>query len=735
MRRLLLTLGVIGMCCSPLPAAPAAEEVRAGHSLHGEAFDEGPRQAAVKLAGMGQVRFPVTTSKPEAQAFFEQGVAQLHTYYYYEAERSFRQALKIDPGCAMAYWGMAMANQNNAKRAKAFLEKAEAGRASLSERERKYLDALAARYKEGVAETQQQADFIQGLEAVVAAHPEDVEAKALLAGVLINSNPPSRAAVDALVEAVLQKQPQHPGAHHYRIHLWDNRKPELALASAQAYAQTAPGIAHAWHMPGHIFNGLSRWREAAYQQEASARVDHGHVAQYGLMPCQIHNYSHNEHYLIANLSHLGRVRDAVAFSRNLIETPRDPQLNNARNGSSAQRQGRASLMRIYVRFERWDELLTDPLLDWSDLPEEQAWKAYSRGLAYLGKGDLEKARGEAAALDKLAADAAAAKPPAAGKDLMETARLELRGRLDVAEGKTLEGFELLNRGAELGRRFSGDLAGYPRPFMEAVGQAHLQARNWGLAEACFRKVLETRKNTLVSLAGLVEACARGGKSAAALAAWRDFEAAAKEADADLPLRGRLTPLMAALGFTEQPTLVSLVANQAAADATATPVVDPKLGPKLWAPSPAPAFALADAAGKAHSLEANRGHNLVLVFYLGGGCAHCMEQLKALNKEAASIEALDARILAVSGDSPQRNRELLATPAAAGLPSTLLSDLNHAIARRYLAWDDFEEVPLHATFLIDRDGKVRWHRISADPFTDFAFLKEELARVNRLTARP
>jgi peroxiredoxin len=757
MKRFLLVLFVVCASCSltlaaPAPAptsggaAPAAEEVQPGHSLHGEAFDEGPRHAAVKLGGMGQVHFPVTTSKPEAQVFFDQGVAQLHTYYYYEAERSFRQVLKIDPGCAMAYWGMAMANQNNAKRARAFLAKAEALRPSLTERERKHLDALAALYKEGVPETQHQADYIQGLEAVVAAYPDDIEAKAFLAGVLINSGPPSRAAVDALIEAVLQKQPMHPGAHHYRIHLWDGRKPEQALLSAQAYAKTAPGIAHAWHMPGHIFNGLSRWREAAYQQEASARVDHGHVAQYGLMPCQIHNYAHNEHYLIANLSHLGRVRDAIAFSRNLVETPRDPQLNNPRNGSSAQRLGRASLMRIYVRYERWDDLLTDPLLDWSNLPEEQAWKAYSRGLAYLGKGDTEKARAEAAALDKLASDAAAAKPPAPGKDLMETARLELRGRLDVAAGNTIEGFELLNRGAELGRRFSGDLAGYPRPFMEALGQAHLQAHNWGLAEACFRKVLESRKNTLVSLAGLVEACARGGKSAAAQAAWRDFEAASTEADPDLPLRGRLTPLLDQRRTTNDqrpgPALVSLVnaptsppADPSLVDGRSSLVVDPKLGPKLWAPSPAAPFALADAAGKAHALEEYRGHNLVLVFYLGGGCAHCMEQLKTLGKEAAAIEALDTRIAAVSGDTPQRNRELLATPAGAGLPATLLSDINHEIAHRYLAWDDFEDLPLHATFLIDRDGKVRWHHISADPFTDFTFLKEELARVNRLTGRP
>ncbi|HYE98966.1 MAG TPA: alkyl hydroperoxide reductase, partial [Planctomycetota bacterium] len=95
-----------------------------GHSVHGEAFNEGPRQAAVRMAGMGDVRFAVTTEKEDAQAFVNQGVAQLHGFYYFEAERSFRQAAAIDPGCAMAYWGMALANINNDKRAKGFIEEA-----------------------------------------------------------------------------------------------------------------------------------------------------------------------------------------------------------------------------------------------------------------------------------------------------------------------------------------------------------------------------------------------------------------------------------------------------------------------------------------------------------------------------------------------------------------------------------------------------------------------------------
>ena len=101
------------------PTAPASEAnpavPAAGHSVHGEAFNDGPRHAAYLMPGMGKVHFPVTSKKPEVQAFIDQGVGQLHSFYYFESERSFRQAAKIDPTCAIAYWGMAMSNINNSK--------------------------------------------------------------------------------------------------------------------------------------------------------------------------------------------------------------------------------------------------------------------------------------------------------------------------------------------------------------------------------------------------------------------------------------------------------------------------------------------------------------------------------------------------------------------------------------------------------------------------------------------
>jgi peroxiredoxin len=586
---------------------------------------------------------------------------------------------------------------------------------------------------------------------VVLSFPDDIEAKAFLAHALIQSGWAekfqSRVTINNLLLEVIQRSPLHPGAHHYRIHLWDNANFDAALDSALAYARSSPGIAHAWHMPGHIYNGLSRWSEASYQQEASARVDHAHLLRQGILPFEIHNYAHNQHYLIANLSHLGRARDAIEFSRNLIETPRDPQKNDKNGG--AQRLGRISLLRIYVRYEHWVDLLTDPHLDWSDVPQEEAWNAYGRGLAQLGLGLLEKAKAEGEKLEKISAKAS--KTPGYDADLIETARLELRGKILVAEGKLLEGFDLLHRGAKLQvEKFRNDLAGYPRPFHEILGQVHLAAGDPGLAEACFREALSERKNMLVSLAGLAETCFREGKGSEAAEAYRLYARASHEADPGLACAKRLEGIaeaLAARGFDalSPPGGEVLVARggggpgpgPAAQDhpVDAAPRADLEpLGPKLWAPGPAPDFTAKDPAGKDARLSDYRGKDVLLIFYLGAGCAACMEQVTAAGKEKEAFQALGLQILALSDDSPEKNREVLSGPQGGTLP-LLLSDPEHRAAKLYGAFDTFEDLPLHGTVLIDSQGRIRWARFGAQPFKDFAFLRTEAARVNALSAPP
>jgi hypothetical protein len=201
--KIVSSLLLVGLSVLPFGRAFADE----GHSLYGQAFNEGPRQAAVLLEPeeVGRVQFVVSTGSAKAQQFFNQGVAQLHSFWFYEAERSFRQVLTLDPTCGMAYWGLAMANRNNPKRARDFLEKVEPLRFKMTPKELRWVDAFRPFFaKDGKPDSPTRVALTDALEAMAFDFPEDVEIKVwvvLQAWENSNSGVPigSREALDALL--------------------------------------------------------------------------------------------------------------------------------------------------------------------------------------------------------------------------------------------------------------------------------------------------------------------------------------------------------------------------------------------------------------------------------------------------------------------------------------------------------------------------------------------------------
>ena len=333
-----------------------------GHSHSGESFNDGPRQSAVRIDGTGDVHFPITTKWSRGQQMFDQGIGQLHGFWFYEAERTFRQIAAEDPECAMAYWGMAMANWENSKRSKGFIAKAAQRKDKISERERLYISAHEAFLAEEPKDVKKRRQkLIEDMENIIHEFPDDIEAKAILAvrlwqfsrqGIPIGS----RESVDALMRQVFEKTPLHP-AHHFRIHLWDGKKPKRALSSAAVLHKTAPAIAHMWHMPGHIYDKFKRYAESAYHQEASARIDHAKQSDFRVLPDTIHNYAHNNEWLVRNWNHIGRVDDAVIMSKGLIDNPQHPRLNHYGKGYCSVSFGRKRLIETLERFEKWNEIL------------------------------------------------------------------------------------------------------------------------------------------------------------------------------------------------------------------------------------------------------------------------------------------------------------------------------------------------------------------------------------------
>ena len=170
------------------------------------------------------------------------------------------------------------------------------------------------------------------------------------------------------------------------------------------------------------------------------------------------------------------------------------------------------------------------------------------------------------------------------------------------------------------------------------------------------------------------------------------------------------------------------------DETAIDRIDLKtLGPLVW--SPFPPSVRPNRHGR-RPLEPGRhkGKNVLVIFFLGGKCAHCMQQLQVFGKEYEALKKLNVETVAISTDDPDAAKALKNNKDGIKFPMPILADPKLELFKRYRAYDDFENQPLHGTFLIDAEGNVRFQRISADPFLDVEFIKAEAERVNRILSQ-
>ncbi|HLK61635.1 MAG TPA: redoxin domain-containing protein [Chthonomonadaceae bacterium] len=681
------------------------------HSHISPAFDQGPRQLAHLMTGVGNVHFSVTTSSPEAQKFFDQGVNLLYSFSWYEAERSFRQVALLDPDCAMAYWGMAMADGG---RAKDFLKLAQTKQDHITDRERRYIEALAIDYRDNDPNTRT-ADNIKALEQLTLAYPEDVEAKAMLAWALKgqqNGGITFKTAIDALLKQVIAKNPLHPGAHHFRIHMWDNQDaPQAALDSCKAFPLAAPNIGHAQHMPGHIYSRLGMWDEATYAMDAAARDERHYFYTQGQMPFDSWDYAHDQDFLISSMGYGGRIEEGAALAWELIGVPHDPNYNNGSRYTTAG-DGRFGLMRVRVRGERWDEILTGPDPGWSDDADDQLWKHYTFALAWLAKGDQAKAKAEYAEMGKVKA----------GGSPIDAARLEISGRIALADGDTKKAIEDIKKAAELEKaNFKyGDPIGYPRPLYETLAWAQMQAKQWADAEATLKEGLERSPKNGFALCLKIECSLDQGKRDEAKQMYEVLRGAWAHADGNLPALHRVqtAELDADIAAGRKPSFPTPYKAPAALT---------RLGPARWQPFPASDFVLTGADGKTVRLADFRGHNLVLVFTLGGACPGCNVQVKELSDARAAFDKLDTRVAIVSRDTPETNRDFLKANPTFG--PQLLTDVKAAAARKYKAYDEFENLDLHCILLINKEGRVWWYRAGSEPFRDVKFLQSEIVRMD------
>lgn len=304
------------------------------------------------------------------------------------------------------------------------------------------------------------------------------------------------------------------------------------------------------------------------------------------------------------------------------------------------------------------------------------------------------------------------------KSQYATHAAELDARVALAKGDAFTGLARMAQAAELElslREEYDDPPGYPYVLYTELGKAYLAQQSPTLAIRAFEKTLMVVPGDPFALAALAQAQMALGAKDKAAEAWARLQFIWSDA------RTSLAPLSAAraLGLTATPVDRSPGPQRNYARTS----LDTH-GPAIWTANPAPRLDALDAAGAPVTLDQFKGSNVLLVFYLGGTCVHCMTQLKKIGDQKDEFGRLDTVLLAVSTDTPEVN-----TKAQDGFPFRLLSDPTLANTRRFKSYDDFERMPIHSTLLIDRQGRIHWGRPGGDPFEDVAFLQAQLRRMN------
>ncbi|MGH8516394.1 MAG: hypothetical protein ACREUE_02935, partial [Panacagrimonas sp.] len=386
----------------------------AGWQRQHQAGDAGEIESVeiARLEGLGDYRMPVRVATQDARAWFDQGLMLAYAFNHDAAARSFQKAAELDPRCAMCWWGAALvlgphlnAAMDPANAPLAYERVRRASGLARAGRERDFIDALAQRYAAVPARADRHAldqSYAQAMRDLVARHPHDVDARVLLAEALMDLHPwnfhdragaprPWTGEIVALLEGVLRKAPDHPGANHLYIHALEaSRTPERALKAARRLHDLVPGAGHLVHMSSHIYLRTGRYHEASEANRRAIAADARTLALCG-NPAGLYRdgyVPHNHHFLYASSMLEGASHQAIEAAQ---EVARRMDLSKSRQpGYEALQHYWITPYLARVRFGQWDELAELPPPP-ADLPYPTAIWHYARGMALLRLGRTDQA--------------------------------------------------------------------------------------------------------------------------------------------------------------------------------------------------------------------------------------------------------------------------------------------------------------------------------------------------------
>ncbi|MBS0165417.1 MAG: hypothetical protein JSR29_05010 [Nitrospira sp.] len=361
---------------------------------------------------LGTLHYPITTAVPLAQRYFDQGLRLYYAFNHQEAIRSFQEGARLDPDCAMCYWGIALSYGPNinapmdaasGRLAYAAIRQASQHTTTVSDREQALIQALATRYTAELTSDRSELDaaYSRAMAKVAQRFANDPEAKTLYAESLMDLSPwdywtadgkpkPNTTTLLSKLEEVLAAQPDHPGANHFYIHAVEAVQPERALAAAERLANLMPGAGHLVHMPGHIYIRVGRYEDAIKANEHAVHADETYIRDHSpaVDIYVLGYYPHNYDFLAFAASMIGREAQAIAAADKIAILVPQELVHKPEMAFLQHHQTRKLQMR--VRFSRWDELLNVEGSS-EDLPHARAMWLYTHGRALAARGHLKAA--------------------------------------------------------------------------------------------------------------------------------------------------------------------------------------------------------------------------------------------------------------------------------------------------------------------------------------------------------
>lgn len=489
--------------------------------------------ASSQLKQLGKHHFPVTTKSKEAQRAFDRGLTLAYAFSHHAAEQEFRAAVAADPGCAMAYWGIALVNgphinfpmvpEDRAVEAWEALQKATSLAPKATPLEQQLIAAQRKRYASPHPADRAPLDqaYAGAMKELWQKHPTNADVATLCAEALMDLHPwdlwtatapqPWTPEIVTALEQAIQLNPDHPGALHLYIHAVEaSNQPEKALAAADRLLNLVPDASHLVHMPSHIYARVGKWQEAADSNRQAGEADKLFRKAYPRPGFYAMYMAHNTHFLAFTAMMQGRNEESWKLAQSMVhDVPEDfkTEFGPVVDGYMVFRS------EVLMRFGRWEEMLQEPEPAEPFLIARALWR-FTRAVAFTSLGRLDEARQERELFLKAKASLPADRffGNNTGADLLEVAAFTLDGEMAAKEDKFEEAIALLKKGAAKEDTLRYDEPpDWIQPVRHTLGAVLLRAGRAAEAEQVYREDLNKYKENGWSLMGLRDSLAKQGK--------------------------------------------------------------------------------------------------------------------------------------------------------------------------------------------------------------------------------